>query len=76
MNKKEPKPPYDPLDEIVKCPQCGQDVREGDRIWFNGQATCFDCYKINYEKVNKRPFKWEVRGIIEEKEDNTRKEEL
>ena len=33
------------LDEIVKCPCCKQDVREGDRIWLDGEALCQSCYQ-------------------------------
>lgn len=33
------------LDKIVKCPNCKQDVREGDRIWLDGTAYCPQCYQ-------------------------------
>lgn len=33
------------LDRIVKCPMCKQDVRDGDRIWIDGNCLCPECYK-------------------------------
>lgn len=38
------------LDEIVKCPWCKNDVREGDRIWLDGEALCPDCYQHKRRK--------------------------
>lgn len=35
----------DYLDEIVKCPKCKQDVRDGDRIWLDGECLCPSCYQ-------------------------------
>ena len=32
------------LDRIVKCPKCNNDVRDGDRIWLNGECLCPQCY--------------------------------
>lgn len=40
------------LDRIVKCPECGQDVRDGDRIWLNGKCTCPDCYTYERQKLD------------------------
>ena len=33
------------LDKIVQCPKCHKDVRDGDRIWLDGECLCPDCYK-------------------------------
>lgn len=33
------------LDRIVKCPWCKKDVRDGDRIWLDGECLCPECYK-------------------------------
>lgn len=33
------------LDRIVKCPMCKNDVRDGDRIWIDGNCLCPECYK-------------------------------
>lgn len=33
------------LNEIVKCPCCHHDVRDGDRIWLNGECLCPRCYE-------------------------------
>lgn len=62
--KREPKPPYDPMDEIVECPMCKKEVREGDRIWLNGMATCFECYRSRYEEYYKKPYKWDIEGNL------------
>lgn len=32
------------LNRIVKCPKCNNDVRDGDRIWLDGECLCPDCY--------------------------------
>lgn len=32
------------LDEMVKCPWCKQPVRDGDRIWLDGDCLCPECY--------------------------------
>ena len=29
----------------MKCPKCHKDVRDGDRIWLDGECLCPDCYK-------------------------------
>lgn len=39
----------DYLDELVQCPSCKKEVRDGDRIWLNGECLCPDCY---YRKRN------------------------
>ena len=38
------------LDRIVKCPKCNNDVRDGDRIWLDGECLCPDCYKYKRQK--------------------------
>ena len=40
------------LNKIVKCPICGKDVKEGDRIWLDGLATCPNCYKARREQLD------------------------
>lgn len=37
------------LDRIVKCPKCHEDVRDGDRIWLDGECLCSNCY--NYKRA-------------------------
>lgn len=39
----------DYLNDIVKCPMCGKDIRYGDMIWLDGGCTCEDCYKQKRE---------------------------
>lgn len=36
---------YNYLNKIVQCPWCKQDVRNGDRIWLDGECLCPQCYK-------------------------------
>lgn len=48
------------LDEIVKCPKCGVDVRDGDRIWLDGECLCPECYqhkRRTYDDLYNRGFK-------------------
>ena len=44
------------LDKIVECPWCGNPVRDGDRIWLDGDCLCPDCYQHKrhkyYDKEN------------------------
>ena len=47
------------LDEIVKCPKCNNDVRDGDRIWLNGECLCPQCYenkRLTYDKEYQRGY--------------------
>ena len=38
------------LDKIVECPWCGNPVRDGDRIWLDGDCLCPDCYQHKRHK--------------------------
>lgn len=40
------------LDEIVNCPLCGNKVREGDRIWLNGECLCPSCYQMRRNQLD------------------------
>ena len=40
------------LNKIVKCPMCGKEEREGDRIWLDGLAICPQCYKARREQLD------------------------
>ena len=31
------------LDELVECPWCGNPVKNGDRIWLDGDCLCPEC---------------------------------
>lgn len=47
------------LDNIVKCPKCKQDVRDGDRIWLNGECLCPKCYnhkRLEIEKIKQEGY--------------------
>ena len=33
------------LDRLVECPKCKQLVRDGDRIWLDGECLCPECYQ-------------------------------
>lgn len=50
------------LDEIVKCPWCKKDVRDGDRIWLDGDCLCPQCYehkRNKYYSKNEEVNQWE-----------------
>lgn len=34
----------DYLNAIVKCPKCNNPVRDGDRVWLDGECLCPKCY--------------------------------
>ena len=38
------------LDRIVKCHWCKQEVRDGDRIWLDGECLCPQCYEHKRRK--------------------------
>lgn len=40
------------LDMLVKCPNCKNEVREGDRIWLDGECLCPDCYQHKRNKYD------------------------
>lgn len=40
------------LNKTVKCPNCKQDVRDGDRIWLDGDCLCPECYKHKRMKMD------------------------
>lgn len=40
------------LDKIVKCPWCKEDVRDGDRIWLDGDCLCPECYQHKRNKYD------------------------
>lgn len=40
------------LNKIVKCPNCNNDVRNGDRIWLDGECLCSDCYQHKRNKYD------------------------
>lgn len=40
------------LDRIVKCPRCHEDVRDGDRIWLDGECLCPNCYNHKRAKYD------------------------
>lgn len=40
------------LNRIVKCPWCKQDVRDGDRIWLDGECLCPECYQHKRQKYD------------------------
>lgn len=40
------------LDRIVKCPNCKNDVRDGDRIWLDGDCLCPECYQYKRRKID------------------------
>lgn len=40
------------LDRIVKCPNCKNDVRDGDRIWLDGDCLCPECYQHKRRKMD------------------------
>ena len=42
------------LNKIVKCPWCKQDVRNGDRIWLDGECLCPECYQHKRRKYYNR----------------------
>lgn len=39
------------LDKLVECPSCHKKVRDGDRIWLNGDCLCPDCYRLKRNKL-------------------------
>lgn len=39
------------LDELVECPTCHKKVKDGDRIWLDGECLCPDCYKHKRNKI-------------------------
>ena len=43
----------DYLNALVKCPKCNQLVRDGDRIWLNGECLCPKCYSKKREELDK-----------------------
>lgn len=45
------------LNRIVKCPKCGKDVVDGERIWLDGECLCPACYqhkRMKYDKMLKK----------------------
>lgn len=40
------------LDRLVKCPNCKNEVRDGDRIWLDGECLCPDCYQHKRNKYD------------------------
>lgn len=45
------------LDKIVKCPWCNQDVKDGDRIWLDGECLCPQCY--NHKRLKMEILRYE-----------------
>ena len=43
----------DYLDELVKCPSCKKEVKDGDRIWLDGECLCPACYQHKRNKLVK-----------------------
>lgn len=43
----------DYLNALVKCPKCNQLVKDGDRIWLNGECLCPKCYSKKREELDK-----------------------
>lgn len=51
---------YDWLNQIVKCPKCHEDVKDGDRIWLDGECLCPKCYlnkREDYDRIYKQGLK-------------------
>ena len=40
------------LDKIVKCPNCKEDVKNGDMIWLDGECLCPQCYEYKRAKYD------------------------
>ena len=40
------------LDEVVTCPWCKHPVKQGDRIWLDGEALCPQCYEHKLRKYS------------------------
>ena len=38
------------LDELVECPWCGNQVKNGDRVWLDGDCLCPECYQHKRHK--------------------------
>lgn len=47
------------LERIVQCPICKQDVRDGDRIWLDGECLCPQCYqhkRMKYDELKRQGY--------------------
>lgn len=40
------------LNKIVKCPKCGREVLDGNRIWLDGECLCPQCYMAKRAKYD------------------------
>lgn len=40
------------LNKIVKCPKCGSEVLDGNRIWLDGECLCPQCYMAKRAKYD------------------------
>lgn len=50
-------------DRIVKCIYCDGYEYWGNVMWLNGRSMCRNCYVADWEKRNKRVYKWDdLRG--------------
>lgn len=44
---------------VVRCRHCNQFEYWGAMRWLNGWQLCRNCYRSEYEAINKKPYEWD-----------------
>lgn len=48
----------DDMKRVIRCKYCGKPEYYGEFRWISGKMLCRDCYKADFEKRNKTPYRW------------------
>lgn len=49
----------DEMDRIVICKECRKPEYWGEMRWLSGRCTCRNCYRVNWERENGKPYVWD-----------------
>ena len=49
----------DECKRVVRCRHCNRFEYWGEMRWLNGWQLCRNCYRREYEAVNKKPYEWD-----------------
>ena len=47
------------MNKVIICKYCGRPEYYGEMRWFNSRCMCRSCYKFEYEKEAREPYKWD-----------------
>ena len=49
----------DEMKRIVICKYCGRPEYYGNMMWLSGKCLCRNCYRVEWEHENKKPYTWD-----------------